>query len=110
MLCDCSRGQFSRVPSHTEAFPNVLLEAMALSKPTIATAVGAIPNILSDNCGLVVAPKNIDALAEALSELLLDELLCRTMGGNGRRKCEGFYDANVVVESYAKLWASLAAA
>lgn len=103
-------ASFLVLPSHTEAFPNVLLEAMALSKPAIATSVGAIPNILSDNCGLIVPPQNIDALADALSALMFDESLRKTMGRNGRRKCEDFYDANVVVDSYVNLWASVAAA
>src|SRR5690606_6695787 len=39
------------LPSYTEGFPNVILEAMALSRAIVATEVGAIPEMLSDGCG-----------------------------------------------------------
>jgi len=46
------------LPSYTEGFPNVILEAMALGKPIIATSVGAIPEILSEECGVVMKPRD----------------------------------------------------
>ena len=45
------------LPSYTEGFPNSVLEAMALRIPVIATSVGAIPEMLADDCGFLIEPK-----------------------------------------------------
>lgn len=100
-------AMFLVLPSHTEAFPNVLLEAMALSRAVLATEVGAIPDILADNCGVIVPPKNVDDLAVALQKLIIDEAFCHELGANGKRKCVALYDAIVVVRAYVALWKSV---
>jgi len=48
------------LPSHTEAFPFVVLEAMALGKAIVATDVGAIPEMLAWECGILVKPKDVE--------------------------------------------------
>jgi len=59
------------VPSLKDVFPLVLLEAMALEKPVIATSVGGIPELISDQKnGLLVPPDDEVKLAEAIKELL----------------------------------------
>lgn len=58
----------------------VLLEAMAAGVPVVATSVGGIPEILTDHqTGLLVAPRNPQAIAGALAELLADRALSRSM-------------------------------
>jgi glycosyltransferase involved in cell wall biosynthesis len=60
-------------PSLTEGLPNVLLEAMALGTPVIATAVGAVPELLGDDrFGLVVPPGDSAALGRAVYQLASD--------------------------------------
>ncbi len=63
----------------------VLLEAMAAQKPVIATSVGAIPNIIQGQNGILVAPGDVQGLENALSSLLAD-------GGKRRRYAEGGYE------------------
>ena len=58
------------LPSYTEGFPNVIVEAMLLKKPIIATTVGAIPEILSENCGMLIKPKSSNDLFESLKFLI----------------------------------------
>ena len=74
-------------PSVSEAFGMSLVEAMATSKPTIATAVGGMPEIVvQGKTGLVVPPECPDEMAEAISRLLSDESLRMRMGEAGRAR------------------------
>lgn len=64
------------IPSVKEGFPYVLLEAMAQQLPIIATSVGAIPEIVSNNeSALIVPPKNPRALAGAIETLIKNPAL-----------------------------------
>ncbi|MHA1131588.1 MAG: glycosyltransferase family 4 protein [Candidatus Helarchaeota archaeon] len=63
------------LPSLWENFPITLLEAMACAKPIITTSVGGIPEIINQNnvTGILIPPSNSKILAEAITNLLLDE-------------------------------------
>ena len=75
------------VPSWTEAFPLVIPEAMAAGLPVISTAVGAIPDFIKDGeDGLLVPPRNPEALAAAIVRLLDDEPLRVRMGARVRER------------------------
>jgi len=64
------------LPSHSEGSPNVLLEAIAAGVPTVATAVGGVPEVLSHEVNALLVPKhNISQLANAIRRLLNDPLL-----------------------------------
>jgi teichuronic acid biosynthesis glycosyltransferase TuaC len=58
------------LPSYMEGCPNVVLEALACGRPVVATNVGGIPEILSDECGRLVPPRDSGALAQALASVL----------------------------------------
>ena len=59
------------LPSLNEGLPMTILEAMAASKPVIATRVGAIPSVITDGeNGLLVAPKDTEGLRNAIASLL----------------------------------------
>ncbi len=58
------------LPSYMEGCPNVVLEALACGRPVVATNVGGIPEIMSDECGRLVPPRDPVALAEALASVL----------------------------------------
>ena len=58
------------LPSYMEGCPNVVLEALACGRPVVATNVGGIPEIMSDECGQLVPPRDPSALAQALASVL----------------------------------------
>ncbi|HYO75605.1 MAG TPA: glycosyltransferase family 4 protein, partial [Thermoanaerobaculia bacterium] len=68
-------------PSLDDAFPTVLLEAMAAGLPVVATRVGGIPEIVNDGAtGILVPPGDAEALASGIEELLSDRERMRRMG------------------------------
>ena len=73
--------------SHLEGLGTSLLDAMAFSRPVVATAAGGIPEAVEDGVtGRVVPPRDPAALAEALSAVLQDEGGRRSLGEAGRRR------------------------
>src|SRR4051812_5514508 len=72
------------LPSLNEGLPMTILEAMAASKPVIASRVGAIPKVIQDGeTGLLVDPGDTNGLRNALARLLTDADLCSRIGTAG---------------------------
>lgn len=68
------------VPSRAEAFPYIILEALAAGRPVVASRVGGIPEIFGEDSPSLVTPGNPDALASKMSDALGDfEAFCRAM-------------------------------
>lgn len=77
------------LPSLWEGFGLVLLEAMARRVPVIASRVSAIPEVVvHGETGLLVAPRDVDALAAAMTRLLADHALRQHMGLLGAARLE----------------------
>jgi glycosyltransferase involved in cell wall biosynthesis len=71
--------------------PNAMLEAAAAGVPIVTTAVGAIPDIMTnEEDGLIVPPGQPEALAEALSRVLSDPALASRLSLAARRLAERF--------------------
>ncbi len=88
------------ISSTSEGEPNVLLEAMAAGVPTIATAVGGIPEMVEDKRSALLVPASDPvAMASALRLLFSDAELCRRLVLNGR----GLVGARHSPESRARL-------
>lgn len=78
-------------PSLDDAFPTVLLEAMAAGLPIVASRVGGIPEIVNDGItGELVEPGDSAALAEAINALLDDAEAMRRMRGAASERAERF--------------------
>jgi glycosyltransferase involved in cell wall biosynthesis len=85
------------IPSRNEGTPLVLLEAMSAGVPVVASAVGGIQDVLRQGKeGLLVAPDDPAALADALCSLLLDPERMRSMGEAGRQRRGQFIFAEMV--------------
>jgi glycosyltransferase involved in cell wall biosynthesis len=94
--------------SVTEAFPNVLGEAMNAGVPSVVTDVGDAANVLGD-AGIVVAPRDPAALARALVEMIEktpDER--RTYGERGRKRIAEHFSLSLAVERYERLYRQVA--
>ncbi len=75
--------------SRTEAFPNVVLEAMASGLPVVTTDVGSVREMVEDGASAVVVPPGDDAaLASALDGLARDAARCAALGRRGREIVE----------------------
>ncbi len=84
-----------------EPFGNVVMEAMCLGKPVIASSNGgAAEQIVDGETGILVPPGDSAALAAAIGRLLADPDLARTMGEAGRRR---FVDAFSSQQTYAAI-------
>lgn len=92
-------------PSLWEGFGLVLLEAMAQQTAIIASSVSAIPEVVSDReTGILVPPRNVEALKTALSELLEDEAMRQHMGKMGRARLESTFNAARMVKETIALY------
>ena len=97
------------LPSYTEGFPNVIVEAMAMGKPIIATRVGAIPEMLAGECGVLVPPRDADALCAALRLVLSDADLRTALGAKAHDKARTEYAMDKVFEQCVSIWREAAA-
>lgn len=80
------------LPSRTEGLPQSLLEAMALGRPVVASAVGAVPDALDHGgAGLLVPPEDPGALRAALARLLNDADLARRLAAAAHERVMRIY-------------------
>ncbi len=87
-----------------DGIPNVLMESMAMGVPVVTTRVSAIPELVEDGVsGLLVEPREPDALADAVWRMLSDPELRRRVIANGRRKIETDFDNRRLIEKLASL-------
>lgn len=96
------------LPSHFEALPMAVLEGMAAGLPIVATRVGSIPDAVGEDAGLLVPPRDVDALAAALATALGEGPRRIAMGAAARLRARNTYSADVVVPAIEQLWSSLA--
>ncbi len=97
------------VPSREEGQGIVALEAMAASKPVVATSVGGLPeSILEGDTGLLVPPENPEALAAALGKLADSPELRGRMGASGRERVEQYFTLDAMMEEITGLYAKIA--
>jgi glycosyltransferase involved in cell wall biosynthesis len=85
------------LPSLTEGTPNAIIEAMAHHKPIVATRVGGIPDLVSDEVGMLFPPGDVDSLSAALSTLAADAAMRVTMGEAARKRYEDLFTPRAVV-------------
>jgi glycosyltransferase involved in cell wall biosynthesis len=99
------------LPSHAEGLPMSMLEAMAARKPVVATNVGGIPETLRDgDNGLLVPPRDEQALARALARLLGDTALRDRLAERARATIEQQYSTEVVCGQLSAIYRELAGA
>lgn len=94
--------------SISEALGIAVLEAMASSKPVVATNVGGIPEVVKDEeTGILVPPGNPEALAESITRLLKNKEEARRIGLAGRRRVEKYFDIKLKVKKVEEIYDKL---
>jgi glycosyltransferase involved in cell wall biosynthesis len=96
-------------PSEFESFGLVYAEAWACGKPVIGSHAGAISSVVQDGIdGLLVPPRDISALADAVIRLLEDESLRDRLGERGRQKVLERYTWETIVARFRQVYAQTA--
>ena len=91
--------------SDSESVCLSILEAMDFACPSVATAVGGIPEVVvSGETGLLVPPNDADALARAVESLIQDPARRQAMGKAGQRRAQAKFSADVIVPQYEALY------
>lgn len=97
-------------PSRSEGLPTLVLEALAMQRPVVATRVGGTPSLIRpDETGLLVPSEEPEALAAAIGRALADPVAAERWGQAGRILVEGEYSMAAVVRRVEAVYESLLA-
>jgi glycosyltransferase involved in cell wall biosynthesis len=100
-----SGASFFVLASISEGMSLTLLEAMATGLPVVATRVGGNPEVVADGeTGLLVPPREPEALADAMLWMLRRPDARQRMGSAARRRVEDRFDLRHTVEAYEQLY------
>jgi glycosyltransferase involved in cell wall biosynthesis len=92
------------LPSWAEGMPISVLEAMAYGLPVIATRVGALPELVSAEGGILIDPKSSQQLVQAISTLYNQRDLGKQMGRVNQAKVKERYSAENYVERLCSIY------
>lgn len=91
-----------------EGMPIALIEAMAAAKPVVATRVAAVPKlVIHGQTGLLVEPKNPEAISDAVCLLLENSALRERLGSAARIRIEKQFSSKVMAQRYLELYRQL---
>jgi glycosyltransferase involved in cell wall biosynthesis len=91
--------------SFAEGIPVVLMEAMAMEIPCVATCINGIPELIRNEVdGLLVTASDVEGMANALSRLIHDPVLRRSLGRAGRLRVQQSYELCGSVDRLAELF------
>ncbi len=93
------------LPSRYEGMPNALLEAMAMSLASVATAVNGAPELVKDgDSGFLVASENVTQLFDKLSELLSNDELRKSMGIKAKLRVKEYFTIPTMIDNLETLF------
>lgn len=96
------------LPSYSETYGIVVLEAMAMGKPVVATNAGGVPELVRDEIdGVLVPPRDVSALRKAIERLVVDEQLRRRYGEQARRRAVELFTMSGCIDRIIELLRSL---
>lgn len=91
-------ARIAALPSRIEGLSQALLEAMALGLPVVASRAGGNPDLVTEDCGLLVDPRDPAAWAAAFTRLLADDGLAARLGAAGRARVRTEFTLERTVE------------
>lgn len=89
--------------------PMSIIEAFAHARPVIASRIGGIPEMISENCGFLFPPGDADALADLVRQALAHPTQMTEMGQNARHFAINTYHSDIHLAHLATLYASIMA-
>jgi colanic acid/amylovoran biosynthesis glycosyltransferase len=112
LLADLEKGTYDLVAltsnsssGEKEGIPVALMEAMAHTMPVLATDTGGVAELIGGGAGLLIEAANDEAIARALCELARNPELRNSLAIAGRRRIEGAFDVESVVDELVRLFA-----
>jgi polysaccharide biosynthesis protein PelF len=99
-------GDISVLSSISEGFPYTIIESMACGVPCVATDVGGVREAIADT-GLVVPPRDPEALAQAMRALLANPALRRELGERASARARAHFTIEGQIKAYAQLYDEL---
>lgn len=96
-------GDISVLSSISEGFPYTVLESMACGVPCVATDVGGVREAIADT-GIVVPPRDPEALGEGMAALLIDHERCRRLARLARDRVVAHFTVQKQLQRYAHLY------
>lgn len=97
----------SVVPSDSESLSNVILESMAAGVSVVATRVGGNPELVTEARGVLVPARDVDALADAVGQLMRDTVHRLELGSNARQFARQMFSAASITRRYQDLYEEL---
>lgn len=92
------------LPSYNEGLPMAILEGMACGKAIISTRVGAIPEVVNEENGILIQPGDTDALADALCKYCKDGKLIESAGSANINLINRKYSMDVMHQKLAQYY------
>jgi glycosyltransferase involved in cell wall biosynthesis len=102
-----ARADVAVSSSLSEGMSNAVMEAMAIGKPVVATAVGGTPELLADGRGVLVPPADPVALADGVAALLADPDHAARLGAESREWSRKNLHVDTMVDRHLELYRSL---
>ena len=101
-------GHVVVLSSISEGFPYTVIEAMTCGRPCVATDVGGVAEAVAET-GIVVPPRDPDAMADACVRLLGDPALRTRLGAAARQRVLTYFTVDQAISTFAELYGALAA-
>ena len=99
---------FCLLSCDTEGFGNVNLEAQFKQIPVITTTIGGNPETVIDGkTGILIPPRNVDKLIEAIKKIMDDKVFAKNMGIDGHNFVKETFTKQKFVENLTKIYESI---
>jgi glycosyltransferase involved in cell wall biosynthesis len=95
------------LPSRADNFPISLLEAMSYGLPVVVSDVGAMEEVVSKENGIVIPPRDTEALVDAIEFMYYHPERREEMGRNNMRTVTDQYSASQYIDSLESIYMSL---
>jgi glycosyltransferase involved in cell wall biosynthesis len=95
------------LPSLNENLPLALLQAMATGLPCIASDVGGVSEVVTSDCGVLVAPGNSESLRAAMERLIDEPGLAERLGAAARHRVVERFSLAQCADDHMRLWSDI---
>jgi len=92
------------ISSLDDNFPTTVLESIACGTPVVGFQVGGIPEQVTEDCGILVEPRDAQGLGKAITQLLQDDVLREKMSKNCRARAVAEYSNSKFRDRYVSLY------